>query len=292
MLEYGIGNTPLIKLPSINGNKLFIKMETKNYLGSVKSRTGYALINGLNIPRERIVIESTSGNLGLALDFFCKEAGRPLLCLLDESILPAKLDHFVSRGIRYKFVPTESGLDGRASRMRHAESLAADGSHHWLNQCDNENGVRIHKETTGPEIYKQTSGAVTCVFCSVGSGGTVSGIGEFFKGLGSAVKVIGVEPYGSTIFHDDVVPYVNAGAGLSGKPGNIERHADVIHSAYAIRDEDSIEKFRVLNNELKLDVGLTTGMIYAAAESFCGDARGETIVLVAADGMEYYNEFL
>jgi len=292
MSDYGIGHTPLIELPSINGNRVFVKVEAKNFLGSVKSRTGYALVRGLKAPRECVIIESTSGNLGLALDYFCKETGRLFLCLLDETIIPAKLEYIAAQGIQYEIVPVEPGFDGRMSRVRRAESMASSGMYFWLNQCDNEDGVLIHQQTTGPEIYEQTSGAVTSVFCALGSGGTICGIGEYFKSNGGRVKVIGVEPYGSTIFHTRAVPYIVAGAGLCVKPNNIIRHADVISGSYAVHDKSSINKCRILNNEFKIDAGLTAGMVYAAAEQFCMTVRGETIVLVAADGVDSYRAYL
>jgi cysteine synthase A len=292
MSEYGIGYTPLCELASINSNRLFLKMESKNFLGSVKARTGYALVSGLIVSRDCIIVESTSGNLGLALDYFCKEAGRPFLCLLDETVVPAKLNYLKSRSINCEVVPTEHGLDGRASRMKRAEALTSAGTHFWVNQYDNEKGVVVHQKTTGPEINEQTCGTVTSIFCAVGSGGTISGIGEYFKSNGNRVKMIGVEPYGSTIFHTDDIPYITAGAGLRGKPGNINRHGNVISFSYAIHDEESINKCRMLNNVYKVDVGLTTGMVYAAAEQFCATTHDETIVLVAADGVGFYHDYL
>ena len=290
MLDYGIGHTPLYELPSINGNRLFIKIESRNFLGSIKSRTGYALVNGLEVPRDRVILETSSGNLALALDYFCKEAGRPFFCLLDETIVPVKLNYILSRGIHCEIVPTEPGLDARTSRMKRANALVSVGTHFWVNQCDNEDGVMIHRQTTAPEIYEQTSGAVTSVFCAVGSGGTISGVGEYFKD--NTVKVFGVEPYGSTIFHTEEGTYISSGAGLRGKPGNIIRHANVISGSYVIHDRDSIDKYRILNNTLKINAGLSAGMVYAAAEQFCMAARDETIVLIAADGAEYYHEHL
>jgi len=292
MHEYGVGQTPLYELPSINGNKLLIKVESQNFLGSIKSRTGYALVNGLKVPRDCTIIETSSGNLGLALDFFCKEAGRPFFCLLDETIVPAKLNYVLARGVNCEIVPTEPGLDARTSRMRRADALVSAGTHFWVNQCDNEDGVKIHQQTTAQEIFDQTSGAVTCVFCAVGSGGTVSGVGEFFKRKGSKVKVIGVEPYGSTIFHTDEGAYISSGAGLRGKPANVLRHADVMSGTYTIHDRDSLGKYRMLNNELGIDAGLSAGMVYAAAEQYCAAALDETIVLIAADGAGYYQEYL
>jgi len=292
MYDYGIGNTPLYELPSINGNNLFIKMESQNFLGSIKSRTGYALVNGLKVPHDCTIVETSSGNLGLALDFFCKEAGRPFFCLLDETIVPIKLEYLLSRGVDCEIVPTEPGLDARQSRMKRANSLVSAGTHFWVNQCDNEDGVMIHQQTTAHEIFEQTSGTVTSVFCAVGSGGTVSGVGEYFKQKGNKVKVIGVEPYGSTIFNSDEGTYISSGAGLRGKPANIERHADVISNSYTIHDSDSLSKYRLLNKKLKISAGLSAGMVYAAAEQYCATVKNETIVLIAADGAEYYREYL
>jgi len=302
MCEYNVGNTPLYELPPINGNKLFIKVEAANFLGSIKSRTGHALVKGLKVPRDCTIIETSSGNLGLALDFFCKEDNRPFFCLLDETIVPVKLDYILSRGINCEIVPTEPGLDARTSRMKRADALTSDGSHFWVNQCDNEDGVAVHRETTAHEIFEQTSGEVTSIFCAVGSGGTICGVGEYFKhksGIAipagttaDTVKVIGAEPYGSTIFHKDEGLYISSGAGLKGKPANVVRHADVIHKCYVIDDKESIEKFRLLNNEHKINAGLSAGMVFAAAEQHCKNTTGETIVLIAADGAEYYKKWL
>jgi cysteine synthase len=292
MEAYGIGRTPLFELPSINGNRVFLKLETQNFLGSVKARTGYALVNGLKVPKECIIVESTSGNLGLALDYFCKEDERSFLCLLDESVVPARLNHLKFHGVQYEIVPTKHGFDRRASRMERAEELTNTSTHYWVNQYDNEDGVVIHQKTTGPEIYEQTSGTVTSIFCAVGSGGTISGIGKYFKDSGHTVKIIGVEPYGSTIFHTDNALYIAAGAGFCGKPGNIVRHSRVVDDSVAIPDEESIKKSRELNMIRGLSVGLTTGMAYTAAEQFCKKASGETIVVIAADGMEFYNDYL
>ena len=292
MHEYGIGNTSLIELPSINGNKLYIKTESENFLGSIKSRTGYALVSGLKVPQNRTIIETSSGNLGLALDYFCKEANRPFFCLLDETIVPIKFNLLLSRGVNCEIVPTEPGSDARTSRMKRADALVTAGTHFWVNQCDNEDGVNVHKETTAREIDEQTAGAVTTVFCSIGSGGTVCGVGEYFKNRRNNVKIIGVEPYGSTIFNSVEGTYISSGAGLRGKPANVTRHLDVIHKTYAVHDSDSLEMFKELYKNLSINAGISSGMVYAAAEQYCKTVKDETIVLIAADGAEYYTDHL
>lgn len=292
MCEYEIGRTPLLELQKIKNNRIFLKLESQNYLGSIKARTAYGIVQSLNVSRDRIIVESTSGNLGLALNFFCKEDGRLFLCLLDETVIKLKQQHLKECGVEYEMVPVIGGLDGRTSRIRRAEELMKSEQYYWVNQYDNEYGVHIHKETTGREIYEATNGEVTCVICAVGSGGTIAGIGEYFKSIGAKVKLIGVEPYGSTIFHTYDAAYITAGAGLRGKPGNIQKHLDVVTDAIAVEDNISIRKFRNLNKLYHADVGITTGMAYAAAEQYCQQAENEMIVVIAPDGMEMYHEYM
>lgn len=98
MHEYGIGNTPLRELEPINGNRIFVKLESENALGSIKARTSYGIMKEL--PKEaqnKTIIESTSGNLGFALGFFCKETGYDFMCLIDASIASAKLEKLRKR---------------------------------------------------------------------------------------------------------------------------------------------------------------------------------------------------
>lgn len=292
MYEYGIGKTPLLELPMIHNNRIFLKLESRNYLGSIKARTAYGIVRNLNVPRDRIIVESTSGNLGLALNFFCKEEGRPFLCLLDETVIRRKQQHLEKCGVAYEIVPVIRGLDGRTSRIKRAGELMQNEQYYWVNQYDNEDGVLIHQETTGREILEDTDGSVTCVICAVGSGGTIAGIGEYFKSVRAAIKLIGVEPYGSTIFHTHEESYITAGAGLRGKPGNIQKHLNVVTDSMAIKDEVSLKKFSELNNLYSANVGITTGMAYAAAEQYCQQVEKEVIVIIAPDGMEMYNEYM
>ena len=292
MSYYGIGQTPILNLAPINGNRVLLKMESKNFLGSVKARTAYGLVKGLQVPRKRIIIESTSGNLGLALNFFCREEERPFLCLLDETVIAAKLEYLKEQGVDYEIVPTLNGMDGRSSRMKRAEELTKQGHHFWVNQYDNEDGIKVHQQTTGIEIIGQTQGNVTCVFCAVGSGGTIIGIGECFKSLRINATVFGVEPYGSTIFSVEDKPYITAGAGLRGQPGNIKRHPEIVGRSTTIHDDISVNKCNELYTRYNADVGITTGMAYAAAEQYCHATTGETVVIIAADGREMYHDYL
>ena len=292
MQEYGIGNTPVIEIESIGSNRLFLKLESHNYLGSIKARTAYGIMKGIDMPPNVKLVESTSGNLGMALNFFCREVGREFLCLIDETVVKSKQEHLHELGIVYKVIPCIEGLDGRESRIKYAKELSSTGNYYWTNQYCNEYGVDIHRKTTGPEIWQQTSGEVTAVVCALGSCGSVTGIGEFMHEQGTGVTIIGAEPYGSTIFHTYDAPYLTVGAGLRGKPGNLLKHPDAVDIAYAISDETSIANCKKLNKQYNVDVGITTGMAYEAAKRYCEGKSNEMIVIVAPDGMEYYRELL
>ena len=203
-----------------------------------------------------------------------------------------KLNFLKARNVQFTIVPTEPGFDSRCSRIRYAKRLMDSGSHYWVNQYDNEHGVSVHRDTTGPEIWEQTRGKITCCVCAVGSGGTVVGIGQYLKSRRHDITMVGVEPYGSTIFATEENQYLTAGAGYKGKPGNIQRHYGFIDLNYVIDDQVSLEKCRELNQYQGLNVGITTGMAYAAAELFCRDKQGQNVVVVSPDGAEYYHELI
>lgn len=293
MSDYGIGNTPLIELEPINGNRILIKLERENYLGSIKARTGYWMIK--NLPKEahnKTVIESTSGNLGFALGFFCKEIGKRFLCLIDSSIAPSKLKKLEDAAIEYEIVEQRIGMDLRSSRIKRAEELSANGGYHWVNQYDNPFGIMAHQMTTAPEIWEQTKGKVTHVICPMGSCGTICGISLFMKERSELIKICGVEPYGSTIFGKVDAPYINVGVGLKGKPSNLLSSQAIVDIADTINDETSIHYAQKLYFDYKLAVGVTSGAAYAEALQIATTERDAVIVFIAPDGRESYGEYL
>lgn len=293
MSDYGIGNTPIKELDPINGNRIFIKLEQENYLGSIKSRTGYWIIK--NLPKEsenKTIIESTSGNLGLVLGYFCKEIGRDFLCLIDQTIAPSKLKKLKDAEIKYEMVKKSSGLDYRSSRIKRAEELMATGEYYWVNQYDNPFGIMAHQMTTAPEIWEQTNGKVTHVICPMGSCGTICGISLFMKERSENIKICGVEPYGSTIFGEIDDTYFNVGAGLRGKPGNLLSSHAIVDVADTVDDATSICYAQELYHKYQLAVGVTSGMAYAEALQIAATERNAVIVFIAPDGRESYSEYL
>ena len=289
MNSYGIGNTPLIKLDPIHGNKIFIKLEKENFLGSIKARSGYWMIRDLPEKAEgRTIVESSSGNLGLALGYFCQEENREFLCLVDQSTERGKLKRLEELHIAYEIVRGPDGADFRRARIQRAQELMDGGGCYWVNQYDNPSGVAVHRLTTGPEIWAQTQGEVTYCVCPVGSGG----VSQFLKSKSEGIQICGVEPFGSTIFGTVCGPYLNAGAGLAWPPPNLERSGARVDKNFTISDRESICRARELYERYGLFVGITSGMAYAATLELAKRVEGETIVLIAPDGGEAYRERL
>lgn len=293
MSDYGIGNTTLMELEPVNENRIFIKLERENFLGSIKARTGYWIID--NLPSDadnKVIIESTSGNLGLALGFFCRETNRKFLCLVDSSIAIKKLNSLEANGIEYEMVTAKAGLDLRSSRIKRAEELMATGDYYWVNQYDNPFGVMAHQCTTAPEIWEQTNHQVTHVVCSMGSCGTICGISRFLKEKSQDIKICGVEPLGSTIFGTIDAPYINIGVGLTGKPGNLISSHAIVDMSDTVDDATSIRYTQELYHKYHLAVGVTSGMAYAEALRIASATRNANIVFIAPDGRESYDEYL
>lgn len=290
--EYGIGNTPIFELPKVNNNRIILKLEMKNFLKSIKARTAYWMIK--NLPpnaKDKIIVESSSGNLGYALGYFCKEDHHKFLCLIDKSIAERKRERLRKVGIEYICVEKEDGCDLRSSRIRQANRMMESGRYYWVNQYDNPYGILAHEQTTGPEIWQQTEGEITHCVCAMGSGGTIIGIGKYLKKMSKTIKIVGVEPFGSTIYGTIDAPYINAGTGLCGKPGNIIRNSYIVDESYTIADRKSIDYAKELQVKFGLNVGISTGMAYAAALQIAACEHNAVIMVVAPDGGEAYEQY-
>lgn len=293
MYYYQIGNTPIREINTINNNRILIKTEGSNFLGSIKARSGYYMIKNLpETAKGKTIIESTSGNLGLALGFFCKEINLNFIALIDKTISKIKYDKLKNAGINTLMVEAEQGLDYRCSRIRLAQWLHESGKYYWVNQYDNPFNVKCHEETTAKEIWEQTEGKVTHVIAAMGSCGTICGIGNFFHKNNMNVKIIGVEPYGSTIFGDISTEYINAGAGLVGKSGNIQKNNNCVDDHYIVHDSDAIKCLNDLYNNYDINAGITSGMAYYVAQKISKEISDSYIVVISADCREAYNEYI
>ena len=192
-----IGNTPLVKLQRLNKseNELLVKLEGDNPAGSVKDRAAMSMIEGAEIngkikPGDTI-IEATSGNTGIALAMVCAIKGYKLILIMPDNMSIERRASMVAYGAEIILVTEEQGMEGARDL---ALELQNRGKGLVLNQFANFDNVDAHFRTTGPEIWKQTSGKVTHFIASMGTTGTIVGTSKYLKSMNPNIVTIGVQP--------------------------------------------------------------------------------------------------
>lgn len=291
----GLGNTP-IYIPEryCPSNNLYLKLEKANPHGSIKDRTAYYIFKDL-VESGRLklgisLVESSSGNLGLALAYFASKLGVRFMCIVDPLIAPAKLKELEDAGVEVHVVSLEDSSDYRSARIKLAGDLDKQDDWIWTNQYDNPANFRAHYETTGPEIASQMNGQVDYVVCSVGTGGTICGIGHYLKRHNPAVKVVAVEPVGSTIFGGKSGKYLNVGAGMLHPSGIFRKYGHIVDFYCKVDDRDALQECADILEKENLSVGVTTGSVLVAASCIAARHSCEKVVAVAPDGGEKYTD--
>jgi len=272
---------------------LFVKLEKHNPLGSIKDRTAYFIIRDL-IDTGRLypgikLVESSSGNLGLALDYFAKKIGVEFVCLIDPTLPIEKKHQLESHGVSLKIVDLGSSKTYRDARILMADMLDAQPEWIWTRQYDNPANVLSHYKTTGPEIWRQTNNKVDVVVCSVGTGGTICGIGSYLKEQYPDVKIIAVEPLGSTIFGGVPGCYLSVGSGMSTPSQLIKKYGSVIDCWTQVSDIDALFACQQFMNLEKISLGVTAGSALVVAKSIAQKHPDQIVVSVAPDGGENYS---
>ncbi len=287
-----VGNTPLVKLNKIGGEAdILLKLEFFNPLGSVKDRIGKNMINraeekGL-IKEGTTLIEPTSGNTGIALAYVSAQRGYRLILTMPDSMS-------VERQKLLKFLGAEliltPGSEGMGGAIKKAEQLNREIENSLiLQQFENPANPEIHRLTTGPEIWDDTDGDIDIFVAGVGTGGTVTGNGEYLKGKNPKIKVYAVEPVGSPVLSGgNPGPHKIQGIGAGFVPDvlNTQVYDDVLK----ISAEEAGETSRRLAREEGLLVGISAGANVRAAEILASrpENRGKTIVTIACDTGERY----
>jgi cysteine synthase len=203
-LAQQLGNTPMEPIyMEIGGiaRKIHLKLESHNPTGSIKDRTGYSLIHDMEakgaLNKNSIVIESTSGNLGTALSFFCKLKGYSFVAVVDPKTTQENLAKMRALGAQIEMVdqPDENG-GYLLSRLKRVQELCQKSHRYvWTDQYANPANPHIHYLSTGPEIYRQMHGEVDALFMAVSTGGTLAGIGRFFREASPTTSIVGVDSY-------------------------------------------------------------------------------------------------
>ena len=296
-LEYTLVPTPIHRAETFcQTRNLYVKLEGRGRHGSIKERAAYYIIRDLLLRGELrsgvSLVESSSGNLGLSLGLFCRQLDIRFLCLVDPTVPAEKLEELAGHGVETTIVDLAGHSSYRDARIEMAARLDRQPGWVWTRQYENPANAQAHSETTGPEIWSQMGEQVDYVVCSVGSGGTVCGIGQFFKRHHPSTMVVGVEPLGSTIFGGSSGCYLSVGAGLSHPPGLVQQFGSVIDCFAQVADADSLKACLRFQTAEGLLLGVTSGATLAVAHELAVLHPDRTVVAISPDDGSHYLSIL
>lgn len=291
-----IGNTPLLKLSNYERSEkldaeIIGKLEYFNPLGSVKDRIGYAMIKDAEdkglINKDTVIIEPTSGNTGIALAFVTAARGYRLIITLPDTFSLERRNLMKALGAELVLTP---GVEGMAGAIKKAEELAMEIPNSYIpQQFENPSNSEIHRKTTAEEIWKDTDGQVDIFVAGVGTGGTVTGVGELLKEKNPNVRIVAVEPEDSAVLsggQKGTHKIQGIGAGFIPKVLNIK----VLDEIIKVKNDEAFAASRKLAKTEGLLVGISSGAALHAAEVLAKrpENKGKRIVVIFPDTGERY----
>ncbi len=291
-----IGSTPLValdtfaKLYQLNG-RLLGKLEYFNPLGSVKDRVAYGMIKeGIDsgvIQKDTVLIEPTSGNTGIGLAFVAAQMGLKLILVMPDTMSVERQRIVRALGALVVLSP---GIEGMKGSIRVAEELQQiHGNAFILQQFTNLANPKTHYETTGPEIWKDTNGEVDVFISSIGTGGTVTGVGRYLKEQNPNVEIIGVEPTTSAVLSGrEAGPHGIQGIGAGFIPDVLD--TKLLDKIMTVSTEDAYTCTRTIAKTEGLLLGISSGSALQAAIQIGQDPdyKDKNIVVLLPDGGERY----
>jgi cystathionine beta-synthase/cysteine synthase A len=295
-----IGNTPLVELTHLAAGlnaRVFAKLESRNPGGSAKDRIALNMIRAAEASGDlapgATIVESSSGNTGIGLALVGRLTGHPVIIIHSGFISAEKKTVLLAYGAQLVEADWEAGPEDPNNARALADRIAAETPGAWRSsQYENAANPAAHFATTGPEIWEQTGGAITHFVAGIGTGGTVTGAGNYLKTVSDGhVRVIGADPVGSTYSGSESSTIVVDGVGTrwprSNWPGIFD--ADVTDEIRVIPDARVYETVRRLALEEGLLLGPSSGLAIATALDVAAEAEeGSLVVVIAPDGGNNY----
>jgi len=291
-----IGDTPLVRLPRLSAAlkpkaEVVAKLEFFNPISSVKDRIGVSMIEyleakGVLKPGGQIV-EPTSGNTGIALAFVAAAKGYRLTLVMPESMSMERRKMLLLLGANLELTPAERGMAGAVARAR--EIVEATPGAVMPQQFDNAANPLIHRVSTAEEIWNDTDGRVDVVISGVGTGGTITGVGQVLKARKPSVRMVAVEPEGSPVLSGGQPgPHKIQGIGAGFVPSILDR--GVIDEIVKVSNDDSFVMARRVAKEEGIPVGISSGAALVAAFDVASrdDMAGKLVVAIIPSFAERY----
>lgn len=289
-----IGGTPLLRIHKVSqGAKadVVVKLESFNPGGSIKDRIGFSMIKDAEekglVKEDTVIIEPTSGNTGIALAFIAAAKGYRLILTMPDTMSIERRNLLKAYGAELVLSPGSEGMKGA---IRKAEELAAQTPNSFIpQQFNNPANPEIHRAITAEEIWKDTDGKVDIIIGGVGTGGTITGVGEVLKKRKPTIQVVAVEPFDSPVLSGGQPgPHKIQGIGAGFVPKVL--NLPIVDEIYKVKNDEALDTARLLAKEEGILVGISSGAATFAALQIAKrkENEGKLIVTILPDTGERY----